>query len=130
MYKQTTREILVTVLPQFVADRSDPEEGRYLWAYTIEITNRGEETVQLLSRHWDITDANGHVDVVDGPGVVGEQPILKPGQSFRYTSGCPLSTPSGIMGGTYQMADEAGEHFDIVIPSFSLDSPYAKRTLN
>jgi ApaG protein len=130
MYTAVTREIQVTVMPQFVAERSDPEEGRFFWAYTIEITNLGREAVQLTARHWLITDAAGLVEEVRGPGVVGEQPVIQPGESFRYTSGCPLSTPSGIMVGSYRMVDSLGVGFDAEIPAFSLDSPFAVRTLN
>jgi ApaG protein len=130
MYKAVTRNIQVTVLPEFLPDRSEPDEGRFFWAYTIEIANLGDEIVQLKSRHWRITDADGHTEDVRGPGVVGEQPILNPGDSFRYTSGCPLSTPSGIMAGTYRMVADSGESFDIEIPAFSLDSPHVKRVLN
>jgi ApaG protein len=130
MYSAVTRNIQVTVLPEFVAERSDPEEGQFFWAYTIEIANLGRATVQLVARHWRITDGNGHREEVVGPGVVGEQPVLNPGDTFRYTSGCPLTTPSGIMEGTYRMVDENGASFDIEIPVFSLDSPFAPRTLN
>jgi ApaG protein len=130
MYTAVTREIQVTVLPQYVAERSEPDESRFFWAYTIEVTNLGRETVHLTARHWRITDANGLVEEVHGPGVVGEQPVIPPGESFRYTSGCPLTTPSGIMMGSYRMVDEAGEGFDVEIPAFSLDCPFSSRTLN
>lgn len=130
MYTAVTREIQVTVMPQFVAERSDPDEGRFFWVYTIEITNLGREAVQLTARHWLITDGAGLVEEVRGPGVVGEQPVIQPGESFRYTSGCPLSTPSGIMVGSYRMVDPSGAGFDAEIPAFSLDSPFAQRTLN
>lgn len=130
MYKAVTHNIQVTVLPEFLPDRSEPDEGRFFWAYTIEIANLGDSTVQLKSRHWRITDARGHTEEVRGVGVVGEQPIISPGDSFRYTSGCPLTTPSGIMAGSYRMASETGEVFDVEIPAFSLDSPHAKRVLN
>ncbi len=130
MYKAVTQGIQVTVQPEFMADRSNPEASRYFWAYTVEITNLGAVPAQLTHRHWRITDAKGKVEEVRGPGVVGEQPILKPGDSFRYTSGCPLTTPSGIMVGTYRMVDEDGRSFDADIPAFSLDSPHAKRVLN
>jgi ApaG protein len=130
MYKAITRDIQIVVMPQFLADRSEPDEGQYFWAYTIEITNLGRESVQLIARHWIITDGNGVVEEVQGPGVVGEQPVIPPGESYRYTSGCPLTTPSGIMVGSYQMLDAAGSPFKAEIPAFSLDSPYAKRVLN
>lgn len=130
MYTAVTHEVQVTVLPQFVPERSDADTERYFWAYTVEITNRRSTTVQLISRHWKITDGRGRLEEVRGAGVVGEQPILNPGDTFRYTSGCPLTTPSGIMGGTYQMLDEDGGAFDVVIPTFSLDSPTMRRVLN
>jgi ApaG protein len=130
MYQATTHGIRITVEPEFMPDRSAPGEGRYFWAYTIEITNLGDRTAQLTHRHWRITDAKGKVEEVRGPGVVGEQPMLKPGQSFRYTSGCPLTTPSGIMAGTFRMVDEDARAFDVEIPAFSLDSPHASRILN
>jgi len=125
MYEAVTDGIRVRVTPQYLEEESDPDDGRYFWAYTIEIVNEGERTVQLQSRRWRITDANGHLEKVDGPGVVGETPVLEPGTSFRYTSGCPLTTPSGIMVGTYEMTTEAGERFEVAIPAFSLDSPHS-----
>lgn len=130
MYKAVTNDIQVTVLPNYLADQSDPGESQYLWSYTIEIANLGATSAQLLSRHWIITDADGKREEVKGPGVVGEQPILRPGDAFRYTSGCPLSTPSGIMEGTYRMVDENGRSFDVAIPAFSLDSPFSRKVLN
>jgi ApaG protein len=130
MYRTVTRNIEVTVSPRFLSDRSSPDNGYFFWAYSIEITNRGRETVQLKTRHWRITDANGKLQEVRGAGVVGEQPVLKPGESFEYTSGVPLPTPSGFMVGTYGMVTEAGEAFDIEIPAFSLDCSYAARTIN
>lgn len=130
MYEAVTRGIRVRVAPQYLEGESAPEEGRYFWAYTIDIVNEGSEIVQLRSRHWRITDAGGRTEEVRGPGVVGETPVLKPGGSFRYTSGCPLPTPSGIMVGTYQMSTETGELFNVAIPAFSLDSPHARRSVN
>jgi ApaG protein len=130
MYRAVTRSIEVTVTPRFLAERSSPEKGHFFWAYTIGITNRGSETVQLKTRHWRITDANGRLQEVRGAGVVGEEPVLGPGESFEYTSGVPLTTPSGFMAGTYGMATAAGENFDIDIPAFSLDSSDAVRTIN
>ncbi|MFN7185498.1 MAG: Co2+/Mg2+ efflux protein ApaG, partial [Alphaproteobacteria bacterium] len=109
---------------------SEPEEHHYVWAYTIQLENHGSETVQLLNRHWMITDAGGQMQEVRGPGVVGETPTLKPGQAFQYTSGTALHTPSGIMLGSYGMVNMRGEHFDVDIPAFSLDSPYVTPTLN
>jgi len=130
MYRETTRAIQVTVEPNFVEAESSPDEGRYFWAYKIEIVNLGEEVVQLRSRHWRITDASGRTEEVHGAGVVGKQPVLKPGEAFSYTSGCPLPTPSGIMVGSYQMQTTAGELFSIAIPAFSLDLPDVRRTVN
>ncbi len=130
MYKATTRAIQVTVLPQYLPDQSEPEKSQFVWAYTVRIENGGDVAVQLRSRHWKITDGLGRLQEVKGPGVVGKTPLLRPGEVFEYTSGTPLSTPSGIMGGTYQMVDEAGEKFDIEIPTFSLDTPTVQRSLN
>ncbi|MEW5424921.1 Co2+/Mg2+ efflux protein ApaG [Amorphus sp. 3PC139-8] len=130
MYEATTRNLRVTVSPQYLEDESAPDQGRYIWAYTIEIANEGAETVQLINRYWHITDASGHVEEVRGPGVVGEQPVLAPGEAFTYTSGCPLGTPSGIMVGIYEMETADGERFEVDIPAFSLDLPDAHPTLN
>ncbi len=124
MYDRTTRSILVTAKPIYLENESEPDDGRFFWAYTISIENRGQETVQLLTRHWQITDALGNKQEVRGDGVIGEQPVLEPGESFEYTSGTPLPTESGIMVGSYNMQNESGERFDIAIPAFSLDSPY------
>ena len=130
MYRAVTRNIEVTVTPKFVADRSSPENGYFFWAYTINIANLGAETVQLKTRHWRIVDAKGKLQEVNGPGVVGEEPVLKPGASFEYTSGVPLPTPSGFMQGTYGMVTADKEAFDIEVPAFSLDCSYAERTIN
>lgn len=130
MYRETTRAIQVTVEPNFVEAESSPDDGQYFWAYRIEIANLGKEVVRLRSRHWQITDANGRTEEVRGAGVVGKQPVLRPGETFAYTSGCPLTTPSGIMVGTYQMQNEHGELFSIAIPAFSLDLPDVPRTMN
>lgn len=129
-YEATTRDISVKVSPAFMEDDSSPVQNYYFWAYTVEIANRGDRSVQLLSRYWKITDASGCTQEVQGPGVVGETPTLAPGESFRYTSGAPLRTPSGIMLGRYRMSAENGEMFDVTIPAFSLDSPYTPRTMN
>jgi ApaG protein len=129
-YQAVTRGIRVSVQPQYLEDESDPDEDRYFWAYLIEIENESGETVRLRSRVWQITDETGHVEEVRGPGVVGQTPILKPGETFRYTSGCPLSTPSGMMVGSFQMTNEDGELFDVAVPAFSLDSPECKRVVN
>jgi ApaG protein len=130
MYRAVTRNIEVVVTPRFVADRSSPENSYFFWAYTISITNNGAETVQLKTRHWRITDANGRRQEVRGAGVVGEEPTLKAGEAFEYTSGVPLQTPSGFMAGSYGMVSATGEHFDIDVPAFSLDSVENKRTIN
>lgn len=130
MYKATTRAIQVTVEPQYLPDQSEPTKSQYVWSYKVRIENHSDVAVQLRSRHWKITDGLGRLQEVKGPGVVGKTPLLRPGEMFEYTSGTPLSTPSGIMGGTYQMVDEAGVKFDIEIPTFSLDTPTAQRQLN
>lgn len=129
-YSATTRGITVRVAPSYLPDQSDPMAGRWVWAYHIRIENDSDETVQLLRRHWIITDGRGRVEEVEGDGVVGEQPVIEPGRSFDYVSGCPLPTPSGIMRGTYRMVDGAGDAFDIAIPAFSLDSPQGAARLN
>lgn len=116
-------EFSVTAAPQFLAEQSDPEANQYVFAYTITVRNTGESTAQLISRHWVITDADGKVEEVKGEGVVGEQPILRPGEAFRYTSGCPLETPVGSMRGTYHCVAEDGTHFDAEIPEFVLSMP-------
>lgn len=130
MYNQMTREIEVTVEPYYLDDQSSPDECHYVWAYHIRIHNQSGDTVQLLNRYWHITDALGRVQEVRGPGVVGEQPVLEPGEAFEYTSGCPLSTSSGIMVGSYEMETTQGERFDVAVPAFSLDSPDEPVKLN
>jgi len=130
MYRAVTRKIEVTVEPNFMPERSSVEKREYFWSYTIVITNTGAETVQLRTRYWIITDATGHQENVRGEGVVGEQPVLAPGERFKYTSGVPLPTASGFMTGRYQMVSESGEKFEIDVPTFSLDSPDSKRVLN
>lgn len=129
-YEAQTRGLVVRVQPEYLPDQSDPDERRWVWAYHVEVANHGRETVQLVSRHWIITDAWGRVEEVQGPGVIGQQPTLRPGEGFRYVSGCPLPTSSGTMAGTYQMVTDAGERFDAVIPTFSLDLPQGRRTVN
>lgn len=130
VYTLTTRSILVTVEPEFLEDQSEPEEHRFVWAYHVHIENQGTETVQLKSRYWHITDELGHVQEVSGAGVIGEQPVLSPGQSFEYTSGTPLGTPSGIMQGHYVMESETGDVFQATIPAFSLDCPDSRRLMH
>lgn len=119
-----TRGVRVRVEPQYIPEHSNPPE-RWIFTYTVEIVNEGEETVQLLSRHWVITDAHGHTEEVRGPGVVGVQPVLPPGERFAYTSFCPLTTPFGTMHGTYQMVTEDGASFDAEVAAFHLSTPYA-----
>ncbi|MFO1072739.1 MAG: Co2+/Mg2+ efflux protein ApaG [Geminicoccaceae bacterium] len=130
MYKTTTRAIDVSVEPFYLAEQSEPEKDRWVFGYRVRIENAGTETVQLLTRHWRITDGRGRMVEVRGEGVVGEQPRLEPGESFQYTSGTPLPTPSGIMAGSYEMVNEVGERFDVTIPAFSLDAPGVRRALN
>ena len=123
--RAVTRGIRVEVRARFIPERSNPSDNEWFFAYTITIANESGKTVQLLSRHWIITDADGKVEEVQGPGVIGQQPVLGPGQSFEYTSACPLPTSFGVMQGTYQMATPDGDHFDIAIAPFSLHEPYA-----
>jgi ApaG protein len=125
-----TRGIVVSVETTYLEADSSPGNSHYLWAYRVTIENQGRETVQLRSRHWMITNARGELTEVKGPGVVGEQPLIKPGGSYAYTSGAPLNTQSGMMGGSYQMESDSGELFDIEIPTFSLDSPNQGVLLN
>jgi len=130
MYSETTNAIRVTVKPMYLEEQSSPVENHYVWAYHVLIENTGGGTVQLLTRHWRITDSLGRIQEVRSAGVVGEQPVLSPGQSFEYTSGTPLPTPSGIMVGSYGMQADDGERFDVAIPAFSLDSPHQPVQLN
>jgi ApaG protein len=130
MYEQETSGVMVRVAPQFAPEQSAPDERRYVWAYTIEIENRGDKPVQLLSRYWRITDDNGLTQEVRGDGLIGQQPVIEPGASFRYTSAAPLAAPSGMMHGAYSMVDAEGERFDIAVPVFALDSPYNDKRAN
>ncbi|HEU4518974.1 MAG TPA: Co2+/Mg2+ efflux protein ApaG [Microvirga sp.] len=130
MYKAVTHGISVTVTPRYVAEESSPSDNRYFFAYAVEIINLSIERVQLRSRYWKIIDGRGNVQEVRGAGVVGKQPVLNPGESFSYTSGCPLSTPDGTMQGRYGMVTAAGDPFDVEIPAFSLDSPHARRVVH
>lgn len=129
-YSATTDGIRVSVRPIYLEDQSSPGDGHFVWAYQVRIENLGERTVQLRNRNWTITDAAGRVQEVHGPGVVGEQPVLGPGDSFEYTSGCPLSTPSGMMVGSYEMELAGGDMLEVAIPAFSLDSPYQPISLH
>ena len=129
-YSATTQQISVSVHPTYLDDQSAPEQNQFVWAYRIVIENHGAETVQLRSRYWRITNARGELREIRGPGVVGEQPRLEPGDAFEYISRVPLTTPSGIMTGSYQMETLHGESFDVAIPAFSLDSPHQSVKLN
>jgi ApaG protein len=124
MSEAVTRNIRVTVESEFAPSRSNPGQNQWFFLYTVRLFNQGRETVQLISRHWIITDAMGDVKEVRGPGVIGKQPVLAPGESFEYTSGCSLTTPFGSMKGTYQMVTDKQERFDIEIPPFTLTEPY------
>jgi ApaG protein len=130
VYEARTRDVVVRVKTNYLAEQSDPIESRYVWAYTIEIENHSEDTVQLVSRRWRITDGRNKTEEVSGAGVIGEQPRLKPREAFRYTSGCPLTTPSGEMRGAYQMLTDKGEAFEAEVPAFSLHLPGAHRKVN
>ena len=130
MYSKKTKKINITVNPYFLDDQSEPEDQHFVWAYQVTIDNQSNDKVQLKNRYWKIIDSNGSEQEVRGEGVVGEQPILNPGEKFEYTSGTPLSTPSGFMGGYYEMETHEGKKFDAIIPQFSLDSPFIKNNLN
>ena len=129
-YEAETDGIVVRVKPAFLEEESSPEQHRFIWAYHVEIENRGSRTFQLMTRHWRITDREGRVQEVNGSGVVGQNPVLAPGETFEYTSGCPLSEPSGVMQGTYRLEDEEGGMLEARIPLFTLDSPYDNRAAN
>jgi ApaG protein len=130
MYTKTTKSINITVNPSYLDEHSEPEDQHYVWAYQITINNLGKETVQLKNRYWKIIDSNGTKQEIKGKGVVGEQPVINPGEKYEYTSGTPLSTPSGFMEGHYEMETINGKTFDATIPLFSLDSPYVSNKLN
>lgn len=130
MYSSTTHNVTVSVEPIYLDSESVPDKNIFVWAYTVRIENKGGDVLQLRTRHWKITDAMGRVQEVRGPGVVGEQPVLHPGESFEYTSGTPLATPSGIMMGSYAMETPDGRLLDVDIPAFSLDAPGAPRQIN
>jgi ApaG protein len=130
VYERKTGDIRVKVKPAFLDDQSDPDENHYLWSYTVTIENDGKEPVQLMSRYWHITDGLGRSQEARGPGVVGAQPVIAPGQTFQYTSGCPLPTASGHMVGRYQMQTASGEAFEADIPAFLLESPHEHRQIH
>ena len=129
-FEAETDGIIVRVAPEFLDEESSPEDNRYVWAYHVEIRNEGKRTLRLITRHWRIADCNGRVQVVDGEGVVGQTPVLEPGETFEYSSGAPLSAPSGLMDGVYRLSDENGDILDVRIPMFTLDSPYDTRIAN
>jgi ApaG protein len=130
-YIETTRGIRVTVRSFYLDDQSQPDDGHFVWAYRVTIENQSQQTVQLLRRSWRITNAAGRIQRVHGDGVVGEQPVLDPGESFEYTSGTPLDTPTGFMAGSYEMVVPAtGDGFEVAIPAFSLDSPHQNSRLH
>jgi ApaG protein len=129
-YSKTTQGICISVRPVYLEEQSEPASQHYVWAYQVKIENQSQTTVQLINRHWKITDANGSLQEVKGPGVVGEQPVLEPGDCYEYTSGTPLHTPSGIMHGWYEMESDDGARFQAEVPMFSLDSPHERRALN
>lgn len=130
MYSKTTKNINISVKPYYLEEQSEPDDQHYVWAYQITINNLGKETVQLKNRYWEIIESNGSKKEVRGAGVIGEQPILKPGEKYEYTSGAPLTTPSGFMQGYYEMETKDGNKFDASIPLFSLDSPHAISKIN
>lgn len=129
-YELETKRIRVAVRPAYLHDQSDPEDDRYVWSYTVTIENKSKESVQLLSRYWNIMDGAGRIQEVRGAGVVGAQPVIGPGESFQYTSGCPLETASGTMSGRYQMMSASGESFEAEIPPFLLESPFERRQIH
>lgn len=130
MYRATTHDIEITVEPFYLEEQSEPDEGRYFWGYRVTIANLSKASVCLRSRYWKITDGTGKTEEVHGPGVVGEQPVIEPGDSYQYSSGCPLKTDSGMMVGSYQMQSADGTAFEVNVPAFSLDMPDSRRTLN
>jgi len=130
LYERTTRNVTVRVEPDFLPDQSNPHDDHYIWAYTVEIENQSDDALQVVERCWNISDSRGQSQEVRGEGIVGERPILQPGEVFRYTSGAPLSAPSGMMHGTYRLEDPKGVRFDVDIPVFLLDSPHEPRVMN
>lgn len=130
IYEKITSDVLIKVEPSYLEEQSSPEDSHFVWAYRVTIENKSDKTIQLRSRYWRITDDQGHTQEVEGDGVVGEQPVLDPGQSYEYTSGAPLPTPSGFMSGNYLMEGMDGSKFKVDIPAFSLDSPYQRSALH
>lgn len=130
MFEQKTGDVIVRVEPDFLPEQSSPQDGRFIWAYTVEIENQSDTDLQVVERFWKIADSRGQVQEIHGEGVVGEKPVLRPGETFRYTSGAPLSAPSGMMLGTYSLKAPGGEKFDVNIPPFALDSPQGSRIIH
>ena len=130
MYERRTRDVVVRVEPDFLADQSNPSDDRFIWAYHVEIENQSTHDLQVVERFWQIADARGHVQEVRGAGVVGEKPVVRPGETFRYTSGAPLTAPSGMMLGTYRVETPDGDAFDVDIPPFTLESPHQAQALH
>ena len=130
IYQKKTKDVLVAVLPEYLEDQSEPDEDRYVWAYHVRIENHGSQAVQLLYRHWRIVDGSGGGHDVVGDGVVGDQPVLAPGESYTYSSGTPLTTPTGFMSGLFHMIRADGEQFDAEVPAFSLDGPEQRLRLH
>ncbi|MEP3655305.1 MAG: Co2+/Mg2+ efflux protein ApaG [Litorimonas sp.] len=129
-YEQRTEDVIVRVAPEFLAEQSNPSDSRFIWAYTVEIDNQSDKDLTVTDRFWQIADSSGQVQEVRAAGVVGETPMVKSGETFRYTSGAPLTAPSGMMRGAYTMRTESGESFDIIVPTFLLDSPHEGHCLN
>ena len=130
LYEQRTDDVIIRVEPEFLAEQSSPRDSRFIWAYTVEIDNQSGRDLTVTDRFWQIADSNGQVQEVRAAGVVGETPVVKSGETFRYTSGAPLTAPSGMMRGSYKMSTETGETFDIIVPTFLLDSPHEGHSLN
>jgi ApaG protein len=130
MFEQRTGDIVVRVEPEYLAEQSSPSDGRFIWAYTVEIDNQSADDLRVTGRYWHIADSRGQVQEVRGQGVVGEKPVVKAGEQFRYTSGAPLSAPSGMMSGTYRVEPESGDAYDVEIPVFVLDSPFEGTMFN
>lgn len=130
LFEQRTGDIVVRVEPEYLAEQSSPSDGRFIWAYTVEIDNQSADDLRVTGRYWHIADSRGQVQEVRGQGVIGEKPVVKAGEQFRYTSGAPLSAPSGMMSGSYRVQPESGEAYDVDIPVFVLDSPFEGTMFN
>ncbi|WP_298915548.1 Co2+/Mg2+ efflux protein ApaG [uncultured Algimonas sp.] len=130
LFEQRTKDVIVRVEPEYLAEQSSPSDGRFIWAYTVEIDNQSDDDLRVTGRYWHIADSRGQVQEVRGQGVVGEKPVVRAGEQFRYTSGAPLSAPSGMMSGSYRVESDAGDAYDIDIPVFVLDSPFEGTMFN